>query len=380
MMIKVYFTTILAAVFLSSVSALSQVTLTMGGDVNFNKNLMKPSAQGFIKDGVVNPWASYTKHLKPLIDGTLNFANIETVVSDRTDLVPQTKAFVFQTHPEAIKHLADIGFNLMNMANNHSYDFGAGGMQATLEAMNEIKTGYPQINYFGMGLKKDLLVPQIIKANGYSIAIASVSIIDKQFKATDTSVGLIHIWDTEQYREMMRNMRTTSAHYKILSIHFGTEGQVTLDAKQKEYYEYALKSGDVDLIIGHHPHAVRPIQKMGDKYIFYSLGNYFMLGSANITAKTDGADFGLFSKLHLVENEKGRLVPEAIELVPLTNTHSSVRPLPAEKAIDRLKGLQNLNDSQLGKDSFQFVVNSKGRGLYCLENLRLDSSQRACAQ
>ncbi len=375
-MIKLYVSAVLLAF---ALPATAQVTLTMGGDVNFNKNLFKPSASGFVMSGSTTPWSVYTQQIKSLINGTLNFANIETVVSDRTDLQPQSKAFVFQTHPEAIQHLADIGFNFMNLANNHSYDFGHQGMAATLEAMAVIKTKSPQLNYFGIGTKTQLLKPQLIKANGYTIAVASLSIIDKQFKATEDTVGLIHIWDTEQYRQLVKTMKSTSAHYKILSIHFGTEGQVTLDGKQKEYYEYALKNGDVDLIIGHHPHAVRPIQKMGDKYIFYSLGNYFMLGSANITKKNGGADFGLFSKLHLVENGNGRLIPEAIELVPLTNTHSAVKPMAATLAQDRLAEFQNLIDSQLGNDGLRFKITSKGRGMVCLDNLKLESSRTACA-
>ena len=375
-MIKLYITSIL---FAFSIPSLAQVTLTMGGDVNFNKNLMKPVAEGFSMNGTTTPWASYTRFLQPLIDGTLNFANIETVVSSRKDLPAETKKFVFQTHPDAIQHLVDVGFNFMNLANNHTYDFGHKGMSATLEAMGQLKQENAGLNYFGIGYKKDLLKPTLIKANGFTIAVASLTILDPQFKATDTSVGVIHIWDTEKYHQIVKAMKETSAHYKILSIHFGTEGQVVLDAKQKAYYEYALKNGDVDLIIGHHPHAVRPIQKMGDKYIFYSLGNYLMLGSANITSKIGGADFGLFSKLHLVQNESGRLVPEAIELVPLTNTHSAVKPMAAQAAEDRLHDFQKLIDAQLGNDGIRFKISAQGRGYLCHDDVKLESSKKACS-
>ena len=194
----------------------------------------------------------------------------------------------------------------------------------------------------------------------------------------ENALPCLSIRDREQFHEVVRNMKLTQAHYKILSIHNGTEGQVELDAGQKQYYEYAIKNGDVDLIIGHHPHSVRPIEKIGDKYIFYSLGNYLMLGSANITGLSGGLDFGLFSKLHLVENRQGRLVPEAIELIPLTNTHAIVRPMEPTSAQSRLQQFQVLSDRQLGSDAFQFKISPLGHGLFCLPDLKLESSLKVC--
>ncbi len=356
----------------------AQVTLTMGGDVNFNKNLMKVDASGFLADKSTITWSTFTKYLQPLLDGDLNFANVETVISDRHDLPAETKAFVFETHPSAIQHLVDIGFNLMNNANNHAYDFGLAGLLETMKNTQQIQQQNPDVHFVGVGYKKDIMQPQVFQKNGYTIAIASLSILDPRFKATDTQPGLLHIRDREQYHELMKNMKAVKAHYKILSIHNGTEGQVALDDGQQTYYEYAIKNGDIDLIIGHHPHSVRPIQKIGDKYIFYSLGNYLMLGSANITGLGDGLDFGLFSKLHLVENAQGRLMPEAIELVPLTNTHFIVKPMKTELAQNRMQSFLNLSRAQLGKDSLEFKINSLGHGIYCLQTLKLDSSIKVC--
>lgn len=369
---------LLTCLILFSFTVSAQVTLTMGGDVNFNKNLKKAHPSGFVSENQITPWASYTKYLKTLLDGDLNFANIETVISDDNQLTPESKAFVFETHPDAIKHLVSIGFNLMNTANNHAYDFGIAGIHETIKNTEQIETENADIHFFGVGFKKDLLQPKVFTKNGYKFAVASLSILDSRFKATETQPGLLHIRDREQFHELVKNMKMVSAHYKILSIHNGTEGQVELDAGQKEYYEYAIKNGDIDLIIGHHPHSVRPIEKIGDKYIFYSLGNYLMLGSANITELAGGLDFGLFSKLHLVENDKGRLVPEAIELVPLTNTHSVVKVMEAASASAHLQQFQNLSSRQLGHDSLTFKINSSGRGIYCSENLKLQSSMKVC--
>lgn len=105
-----------------------------------------------------------------------------------------------------------------------------------------------------------------------------------------------------------------------------------------------------------------------------------MLGAANITGLSGGLDFGLFSKLHLVENSQGRLVPEAIELVPLTNTHFIVKPMETALAQNRMDSLQKLSRGQLGSKTLEFKINSLGRGIYCLPNLKLESSVKVCSR
>lgn len=358
---------------------MANLTLTMGGDINFNKNLYPVYAQGYKQGNSLISWQQLTQYIRPYIDGDINFANIETVITDRNNLAPQDKAFVFRTHPNGIQHLISIGYNLFNLANNHTYDYGHEGIAETLRNAHLLKNQNPEVTFFGLGRKQDVLRPTVFQKNGYTIAVASLSIMDTNYVATDLKPGMIHVWNRAQYYELIGNFKSTPADYKVLSIHFGKEGKITLDQGQKDYYEYAVKKGDVDLIIGHHPHAVRPIQKIGDKYIFYSLGNYLMLGSANITGLPAGREFGLFSKLHLVRGPTGRLKPEAIQLIALTNTHFAVKPLLGLQGQQKLKGLVLLNQSELKSEALPMRINTQGIGLYCETNLKLRSSQEVCS-
>ena len=66
------------------------------------------------------------------MDGDLAFINLETVITDRNDLAPEAKgkgAFHFRSHPAALKALIHAGFNLFSLANNHSFDYGAAGVE-----------------------------------------------------------------------------------------------------------------------------------------------------------------------------------------------------------------------------------------------------------
>ena len=247
------------------------LVITMGGDVNFNRNRMPVDPRGVQYGDSYASWTSLTTYIRPLINGDLNFANIETLLSSRNDLVNEEKTFAFKSHPNSIRHLLDIGFNLFNLANNHSYDYGVAGMEQTVYEMGLLQREYPKMVYHGVDDRRSLLQPKIIDVNGIRVAFASISIADPTFRATNTQKGLLHIRNDNDFKDLVVAFSRTKADFKILSTHMGTEGQVTLDAGQKARYEYALRYGGINLIIGHHPHVIRPIQKSGDQFIFYSL-------------------------------------------------------------------------------------------------------------
>lgn len=48
----------------------------------------------------------------------------------------------------------------------------------------------------------------------------------------------------------------------------------TPTADQVALAERLMDSGEVDLVIGHHAHVVRPIQAFGGRYMVYGLGNF----------------------------------------------------------------------------------------------------------
>ena len=56
-------------------------------------------------------------------------------------------------------------------------------------------------------------------------------------------------------------------------MHWGVEYVHEPVASQKEIASY-LSSLGVDVIIGHHPHVIEPIEYIGDTLVIYSLGNF----------------------------------------------------------------------------------------------------------
>lgn len=361
-------------------SAKAELVITMGGDVNFNKTSYRVHEEGFSpsnssggEDSV--PWSYFTEKLAPLLDGDLNFANIETVVTENNSIAEEAKRFKFKTHPNAIEHLINIGFNFFSLANNHAYDLKYEGMTETLKNMQTLAQDYP-IYYHGIGKRQELLRPVEFNIKGYNIAFAAISILEFGYRASNEKMGLLDIRSKDDYHQLIKKFKSVQADLKVLSIHMGQESKVTLDENQKKYYEYAIDHGDVDLIIGHHPHAARPISLYKNKLIFYSLGNYMMLGSANITKKSGGADWGLFAKAIYTKKEK--LSVDAVEFQLLTNTHTQVRPLIGEVAKARFQQFAELNDRGLGDDVLPWVMNKSFKGVYCPGMISEATSYKIC--
>lgn len=361
-----------------STSAFADLTLTMGGDVNFNRNRLEVSAKGVSYGKNHTPFSNFTRGISHLIDGDLNFANIETVVTSVNDLANEDKKFAFASHTTSIEHLVHLGFNLFSLANNHTYDYGYRGMERTYAEMAQLKSTYPSIDFHGIETRPNLLKPTIINKNGIRIAFATISIADSKFRGTDSRRGLLHINNDKDYQDLIQAFASTRADFKILSTHYGTERQVQLNSGQQKRYEYAIDNGDIDLIIGHHPHVIRPVQKYKDKFIFYSLGNYVMLGSADMTkSRSPYIDWSIFSKIHIRKNAGGKAITEAIEIVPITNTHARTIPMPAEKAQYRIRVLNALNKDQFKKDPLQFEARHD-RGVFCLDRVTSATAKKIC--
>lgn len=338
-----------------------ELTLTIGGDINFNVSGATVSPDGAARLGGILPWDYFTSGIAHLINGDLNFANIESVVTEYSLPTRVNKSYNFQSHTNSIRHLISLGFNLFSLANNHAYDYGFPGYNSTLNEMAKLKNEQPRIAYHGVGVLHEALNPVVFKIKGVTVAFAAVGIMDGTHHASAAQAGMINPLNVNLRAQLLANMRAVQADYKILSVHYGTENQTSLDGGQQALFQQMLFDGDIDMIIGHHPHVTRPVELIGNKVIFYSLGNYLMLG-----ARDTGSLFGLFAKARLVWDESlKRMKLAEVQAIPLVNMH--IQPMPyADVGTSALliNRLNELGRSQLGGNAMNFQVQPNGFGLY----------------
>ena len=68
----------------------------------------------------------------------------------------------------------------------------------------------------------------------------------------------------------------------------------------------------IDLIVGHHAHVVRGVEMTPNgSLIFYGLGNFLHLGTANMTSSGICRDYGLLARVHLRRGGRTASSPSA---------------------------------------------------------------------
>ncbi len=348
---------LLFSLLLTSSAFATELTLSFGGDLGLSASGSEALANAGNKHGATYELSTLVAGLRPLWDADINFANMEAVVSSRK-LPSAGKKYSFKTHPLAVQKLATWGLNLYSTANNHTYDYLDEGVLDTLQHMQKLEAeGY--CNSAGVGATLDeALQVKIFNIKGYRIAFGAIGILSENntsHRAGANKAGTASYRQLNSqtrsgpdYDALLARMKNVQADLKILSIHFGTEGRTSLDVGQREDFQKAITEGDVDVVLGHHAHVVRPwevIEHGGrNRVIFYGLGNYLHLGTAAV-------DYGLYGKLFFSPNAQGRLEAQALKLVALTQTHLAARPHDVSAHQSRMKKLNQMNVAHFGKNT-----------------------------
>ncbi|MCO4762704.1 MAG: CapA family protein [Myxococcales bacterium] len=347
-----------------------ELVLTFGGDVCLNRSRVKPEAGGTRFGSKLMPWKKLTRFIRKQTNGHLNFINLETVVSDKP-LSSVKKKYAFISHPTGVEHFVKMGVNLMSTANNHAFDYGEQGARSTLRHVRRIIRRNKGVHHAGLGAnEKEAAAVKVFRVRGYRIAFAAMGNLtnmNKAHRAGPKKAGTLGIRYKKDWQRVLENLRRVKADFKILSAHVGVERSVRLDPGQRAKYERALKFAGVDLIIGHHPHVVRPVQNKRGKIVFYSLGNYLIRGARNMAPFPDHQDYGLFGRLYLsFDVKRGKLVPTAVEAVPMTEMHAVARPMGPAEGKRRVAVLNKISRKQLGNEGLQFRIRKNGTGVACL--------------
>ncbi len=184
------------------------------------------------------------------------------------------KTFTFRANPSNIEMYAQIGVDLVSLANNHAYDYGE---QALLDTFSTLEgAGIP---YVGAGRNiEEAKKPVYLIANGMKIAVVSATQIERNAvpdtkEATMTNAGVLRCMDPTALLEVIAQAKANS-DFVILYIHWGTESQETTDWLQDKQAPIYAEAG-VDLIIGDHPHCLQKIDCISGVPVVFSLGNYW---------------------------------------------------------------------------------------------------------
>ncbi|MCT4617719.1 MAG: CapA family protein [Candidatus Gracilibacteria bacterium] len=183
--------------------------------------------------------------------------NLETAVSSKQECQKSGKAIVLKTLPKYLDLFKKVGFNYFNLANNHSFDCGRSGFNATKKHLGDKK-----LNYFGNMAGEENILKQEI--NG--IKIAFIGINDTFWNITGAGIN---------YDNLIKKIEKLKQEgYKIIiNIHWGAEYK-TKNSQRQENIAKRFAKAKVDLVIGHHPHVVQNYLMFYETPVYYSLGNF----------------------------------------------------------------------------------------------------------
>lgn len=202
-----------------------------------------------------------------LTDADVAFGNLEGPISDQG--VDGGKAYSFRFDPVTASALKDAGFDVLAVANNHALDWGREALCDTTERLKKEHI-YP----VGGGCTiESAREPAFFKLGDTRIAFVAFTDFDTWGTATPMLPGLAS-FDARLLSEQIRTLKKEqSVDIVFVSIHWGDEYETRSHEKQQTLGQQLIDAG-ADVIVGHHPHVVQEIERYGNGWIIYSLGNF----------------------------------------------------------------------------------------------------------
>jgi poly-gamma-glutamate synthesis protein (capsule biosynthesis protein) len=217
----------------------------------------------------------------------------------------------FRAPTEYVAALADAGYDGCSTASNHAYDYGVDGVYQTIESLEQ-----HGLVWAGTARSQEEADrPRIVDAAGVRIGFVSATYGLNGFRLPDDQPWLVDAIDVPHLLERARAARAAGAEIVVVSLHCCAEYRVEPTARQVEQARALIESPDVDLVVGHHAHVVQPIERVGDEYIVYGLGNILsnMYDSACCPAASQD---GVVVEVTFTEGDDGRFVATTVGYTP----------------------------------------------------------------
>ena len=177
----------------------------------------------------------------------------------------------FNSPKEVGDAFLDAGFNLVSLANNHTLDMGEKGIISSLDYWDKKEEeGIMTAGSYSSFEDRDKVV--IMEKNGITYALLSYTTNTNGLNRPKGKEYLLNVYDPDQVKKDIERLRD-KVDLLMVAMHWGEEYTHTPTSEQVEIANY-LASLNVDIIIGHHPHVIQPIDFIGKTMVIYSLGNF----------------------------------------------------------------------------------------------------------
>jgi poly-gamma-glutamate capsule biosynthesis protein CapA/YwtB (metallophosphatase superfamily) len=263
---------------------------------------------------------SHDERLRRLLtEAQVSFCNLEVPLTMRGE--PAEKAATHRAHPDRAGDVRDLGFDVVTLANNHLLDFGAEGLWDTLGAVSGAGLSHVGAGADDAAARKPVLhrthsgvvgfvglcaaLPPGFAATTNRPGVAPLRVlqqvsIDPALAAEQPGMApfvhtQVHQPDLDAACAAVQDARAT-ADLVVVGVHWGVPlGFAAVSYGALAEYQrpvgHALVDAGADLVVGHHPHIVAPVEQYRGALIAYSVGNYMFHSWEDfgpVTASADG--------------------------------------------------------------------------------------------
>jgi hypothetical protein len=215
-----------------------------------------------------NGGRGFFDRVKPDLAADVVLGNLEGTLTAETRSKCRSgsrNCFAFRTPPPYARWLDQAGFTVLNLANNHAFDFGAQGLADTLSALDRYGLAHT-------GRPGQILVERV---GAIRAALVGFSTYRWSNRMTDLA----------SVRRLVRRA-SRRADIVVVTAHMGAEGsdrqhvkrgtEVFLGENRGDPIRFAHAAVDAgaDLVVGHGPHVMRGMEWYKGRLIAYSLGNF----------------------------------------------------------------------------------------------------------
>jgi poly-gamma-glutamate synthesis protein (capsule biosynthesis protein) len=233
--------------------------------------------------------------VRPLITSAdIRFANCECAITDSAEPIPGAGLATVVPRSNA----AGFGeFEIVSVANNHVLDAGYAGLDDTINALNAVGC-----RCIGAGKSASLAwAPHVATVRGVRVAfLAITSVLPKGWNATQAGPGVAairardvlwtrhpHDWspgvaqkhytaveksDIDQLQTQISLLKD-QADVVVVSVHWGDYSRPYALTAFERWLACELARCEVDVVIGHHHHSLRGVERIGKTLVLYGLGN-----------------------------------------------------------------------------------------------------------
>ena len=266
-----------------------KIVVTVGGDCTIGCNdYQRTHPGGFtaVIDEKGYAWP-FSELLQVFAEDDLTLVNFEGVLTEHDDRTE--KLFNFKGPMEYAQILTLGSVESVNLANNHTLDYGEKGFADTKAALDA-----QGIIYCAPG------EPAIYETRGVKIGL-----IGNTFPYRDGKRDI---------SQDVRALREAGCQIIIASFHWGSEYRTDFTGEQRKIGRAAVNAG-ADVVVGHHPHIIQGIEKYEDTYILYSLGNLVFGGNLDPDVRDT-----FIAQLTFTVHEDGTAEGPELKLFPMLTT------------------------------------------------------------